>query len=257
MSAEVRIGTSGWHYQHWRGPFYSERCPSSRMLDYYLEHFDTVEINNSFYKLPAEETFACWRDATPPGFCFAVKASRFITHNKKLKDPENALENFLPRAEKLGKKLGPVLFQLPPKWHVNVDRLDEFLSVLPKGKRHRYAFEFREPTWLNEQVYRVLRRHNAAFCIYELSGFQTENIITADWTYVRLHGPGGKYQGSYSTEQLSSWAEHIESWSRKLSAVYVYFDNDQAGYAAHNAIELKRLVRGTQQQASTAGREAA
>lgn len=242
MAADVRIGTSGWHYKHWRGPFYGERCPASKMLGFYLQHFDTVEINNSFYKLPSEDTFGCWRDATPHGFCFAVKASRFITHNKKLKDPENALENFLPRAEALGEKLGPILFQLPPKWRVNVERLDDFLSMLPKGKRRHYAFEFRELSWLNERVYGVLRRHNASFCIYELAGFQTEHILTADWTYIRLHGPGGKYQGKYTTEQLRGWAEQIRKWQTALAAIYVYFDNDQAGYAAQNALELKHLV---------------
>jgi uncharacterized protein YecE (DUF72 family) len=244
MLADVRIGTSGWHYQHWRGPFYAERCPTSKMLDFYIQHFDTVEINNSFYKLPSEETFACWRQATPRNFCFAVKASRFITHNKKLKDPENVLKNFLPRAEALREKLGAILFQLPPKWRVNVERLDEFLSVLPKGRRRHYAFEFRERSWLNERVYEVLRRHNAAFCIYELDGFQTDNIITADWGYVRLHGPGGKYQGSYTTEQLAAWAAQVKKWQESLRSIYVYFDNDQAGYAAQNALKLKRLVAG-------------
>jgi len=238
--AELRIGTSGWHYQHWRGPFYPERCSGSKMLEIYLSHFDTVEINNSFYRLPSVETFRCWREQTPRDFCFAVKASRFITHNKKLKNPENALENFLPRAEELGEKLGPVLFQLPPKWRVNIERLQEFLSVLPR--RRRYAFEFREPTWLDECVYKVLRRFNAAFCIYELGGFSTPNEITANWTYVRLHGPGAKYQGSYSTEQLSEWAERIRGWKKELEAIYVYFDNDQAAYSAQNGLELKRLL---------------
>jgi uncharacterized protein YecE (DUF72 family) len=251
MTAGIRIGTSGWQYQHWRGPFYDERCPSSKMLEFYVRHFDTVEINNSFYRLPSEQTFDNWRQATPRNFRFAVKASRFITHNKKLRDLGNMLGSFLPRAEVLREKLGPILFQLPPKWRVNVERLEEFLSVLPKGKRRLYAFEFREPTWLNERVYHVLRRHNAAFCIYELAGFQTENIITADWTYVRLHGPGDKYQGSYSSAQLSDWAAWINEWRAGLRAVYVYFDNDQAGYAAQNALELRRLVAGSQQRPST------
>ncbi|HYH00336.1 MAG TPA: DUF72 domain-containing protein [Terriglobales bacterium] len=242
MAAEIRIGTSGWHYQHWRGPFYAERCPANKMLDFYVQHFDTVEINNSFYKLPSAETFQFWRAATPRNFNFAVKASRFITHNKKLKDPENALDRFLPPAEELREKLGPILFQLPPKWRINVERLDEFLSMLPKGRRRRYAFEFREPSWLDEKVYRVLRRHNAAFCIYELAGFRTPLNVTADWTYVRLHGPGSKYQGSYSTEQLEEWAKHIAAWRSKMQAIYVYFDNDDSGYAAHNALELRRLV---------------
>ena len=211
------------------------------MLAYYLRSFDTVELNNSFYKLPSDEAFETWRNATPPGFLFAVKGSRFITHNKKLKDPENALENLLPRAEKLGNKLGPILFQLPPKWRCNPERLEEFLRVLPA--KHKYAVEFREPSWHCEEVLRILRRYNAAYCIYELAGFSTQNEITADWSYIRLHGPGGKYQGSYSDESLGRWAEEILSWKDQLQAVYLYFDNDQAGYAAANAQKLKQLIR--------------
>ncbi len=245
MAAEIRIGTSGWHYSHWRGPFYPNLCSGAEMLDCYVRQFDTVEINNSFYRLPTPETFKGWRDSTPRNFHFAVKASRFITHNKKLRDPANPLERFIQPVSELREKLGPILFQLPPKWRVNVERLEEFLSALPRGRLWRYAFEFREPTWLNEKVYEALRRHNAAFCIYELSGFRTPDEITADWTYVRLHGPGGKYQGSYSAAQLGEWAERIAKWSERLKAIYTYFDNDQAGYAVRNALELKRLV-GTQ-----------
>jgi uncharacterized protein YecE (DUF72 family) len=191
--------------------------------------------------LPKIETLRCWRDATPAGFEFAIKASRFLTHNKKLKEPENALHNFLPRAEALGEKLGPILFQLPPKWRINLDRLAEFLAALPKY--HRYTFEFREPSWLTDQVYELLKKHNAAFCIYELAGFHSPIEITADWAYVRLHGPGGKYQGSYSDETMREWAKRICEWSKSLKSIYVYFDNDQAGYAAFNALTLKRLVK--------------
>ena len=239
--SDIHIGTSGWHYNHWRGPFYPAKYPASQMLEFYFQSFDTVEINNSFYRLPKPETFACWRESTPRNFLFSVKASRFITHNKKLKDPQNALENFLPRAEVLGGKLGPILFQLPPSWRVNLERLEEFLSVLPKS--NRYAFEFREPSWLSEDVYRILRSYNAAFCIYELARFHTPFVLTADWTYVRLHGPTEwKYAGSYSDEQIAQWSERLRDWSRDLKAAFVYFDNDQAAYAAHNALTLKRLV---------------
>jgi uncharacterized protein YecE (DUF72 family) len=239
--ARVHIGTSGWHYPHWRGPFYPEKHAPARMLQFYITHFDTVEINNSFYKLPNPQTFESWREATPEHFCFAVKASRFLTHNKKLKDPENALQNFLPRAEALKQKLGPILFQLPPRWRVNLERLREFLQTLPRS--HRYAFEFREPSWNTEAVYDTLRRYNAAYCIFELAGFMSPLPITADFTYVRLHGPGGKYQGCYSQPQLQQWAEQIAEWG-KLRAIYLYFDNDQAGYAAQNALELKQLLPG-------------
>lgn len=239
MSAAIRIGTSGWHYKHWLGEFYPEKLAGSKMLTHYYQTFDTVEINNSFYMLPKVETLRSWRDCTPANFEFAIKASRFLTHNKKLKEPENALQNFLPRAEALGEKLGPILFQLPPKWRLNLDRLAEFLAALPKY--HRYTFEFREPSWLVQPVYDLLGKHNAAFCIYELSGFHSPLEITADWTYVRLHGPGGKYQGSYSDAALRGWAKRIRDW-REMKRIYIYFDNDQAGYAAQNALALKQLV---------------
>jgi uncharacterized protein YecE (DUF72 family) len=212
------------------------------MLAYYAERFDTLELNNTFYRLPTVHAFEFWRDSTPKNFIFAVKASRFLTHNKKLKHPENALANFLPRAEHLGNKLGPILFQLPPKWKVNIERLERLLEILPR--RHRYAFEFRETSWIIPEVNRVLRRFNAAFCIYELAGYQSPLDLTADFTYVRLHGPGqGKYQGSYNRQRLQAWAECIQHWRKTLKAIYTYFDNDQAGYAPQNALALKKMVR--------------
>jgi uncharacterized protein YecE (DUF72 family) len=236
---EIRIGTSGWHYKHWRGPFYPRDMPASKMLAFYLQRFDTVEINNSFYRLPSENTFSAWRDATPAGFCFAVKGSRFITHNKKLKDPEPALERLLPNVEALDDKLGPILFQLPPQWQINVERLELFLKALPNY--HRYAFEFRNATWAAKDVYDALRRHNAAWCIFHIAGFMSSCEITADFTYIRLHGPGGKYQGSYTDEQLKAWADRIHSW-RGLRSAFVYFDNDQAGFAVENALRLRQLA---------------
>lgn len=241
MSCEIRIGTSGFHYKHWKGPFYPEKVPAAKMLDYYVQHFDTVELNNSFYRLPEASAFDGWRDATPENFVFAVKASRFITHNKKLKDPGQAVDNLLPRAAHLKSKLGPILFQLPPHWRVNPERLVGLLEVLPRDLR--YAFEFRELSWMNAEVEAILKKFDAAFCIYELAGYQSPMWVTADFAYVRLHGPeSGKYQGSYSEEKLSAWAKRIEKWAQELKAVYVYFDNDQAGYAAGNAMRLKKMV---------------
>jgi len=241
MSCDIRVGTSGFHYRHWVGSFYPEKTPSAKMLEYYTRHFDTLELNNSFYRLPAPEAFDSWRDSTPEDFVFAVKASRFITHNKKLKDPENALENLLPRADRFGKKLGPVLFQLPPGWKVNPGRLEALLEVLPRT--HRYAFEFREHSWIKDEIKSILEKHNAAFCIYELAGYHSPLWVTADFAYIRLHGPGkGKYQGAYSDAALKNWAKWIEERRGALKAIYVYFDNDQAGYAAHNALTLREMV---------------
>lgn len=236
----IHIGTSGWHYKHWVGPFYPEKLPASRMLDFYSQHFDTVELNNTFYRLPPPSGVATCRDSTRPDFCFAAKGSRFLTHMKKLKDPEPGIARFFERIEPLGAKLGPVVFQLPPWWEVNLERLDEFLAALPAG--HLYAFELRNPTWQTPEVYRILERYNAALCIFEIAGMRSEPRLTADFTYVRLHGPGGAYQGSYGEEQLASWAERLRAWNRDLRAAYLYFDNDQAAYAVENARTLLHMA---------------
>jgi uncharacterized protein YecE (DUF72 family) len=241
VSCDIRIGTSGYHYRHWRGNFYPADLPMTGMLPYYLKYFDTLELNNTFYRLPTLPALDAWREAVPKNFLFAVKASRFLTHNKKLKDPQNALENFLPRAERLEKKLGPILFQLPPKWKINIERFDEFLAALPR--KHRYAFEFRETSWITEPVLNLLQRYRAAFCIYEIAGYISPLHVTADFAYVRLHGPTErKYAGSYSDKQLQHWAEWITEQQQHLRAIYFYFDNDQAGYAVQNASTLKRMI---------------
>lgn len=237
MPAEIRIGTSGWHYKHWLGSFYPQKMPASRMLAYYYEKFDTVEVNNSFYCLPRKPSLAIWRDSTPDNFCFAVKGSRFLTHMKKLKDPEQGIVRFFDAVEVLGAKLGPVIFQLPPQWEINYDRLEGFLKLLPN--EHRYAFEFRNATWNVPAVLDLLTRHNAAYCIFDLAGTHSPIEVTADWAYVRLHGPGGKYQGTYSDAIIELWAKRIENWRRTLKAVFIYFDNDEAGYAPRDALRLK------------------
>jgi uncharacterized protein YecE (DUF72 family) len=242
VAGEVQIGTSGWHYKHWRGVFYPQELPSTKWLDYYSQRFHTVEINNSFYRLPSEAAFDAWRDSTPAEFRFAVKGSRYLTHMKKLKEPDAGLQKFLPRAQRLGAKLGVVLFQLPPFWEVSVERLEAFLQALPRAVR--YTFELRNPSWHTAEVYRILQRYNAAYCIYELAGFQTGLEITADFTYIRLHGPGSKYKGSYEEAALEQWAKRINSWRNDLQAIFVYFDNDEAAYAAFNALALKTKVEG-------------
>lgn len=238
---DIRIGTSGWHYKHWIGRYYPEGTKPAAMLPWYLRDFDTVELNNTFYHLPSEAAFDAWRDAVPAGFRYAVKGSRFITHMIKLKDPERGIVNFVPRAQRLGRKLGPILWQLPPGWNVNVERLDQFLAALPRGIR--YAFELRNRSWMTDAVLEVLQKYDAAFCIYDLAGYQSPLEITAGWTYIRLHGPtSSKYQGSYSDRQLEQWAGRIDDWKRKLRAVYVYFDNDDSAYAVNNALTLKEMM---------------
>jgi uncharacterized protein YecE (DUF72 family) len=237
----VRIGTSGWHYRHWRGPFYPAKLPASRMFEHYAGVFDTVELNNTFYRLPPPGAAAGWRDAAPRGFLYAVKGSRFLTHMKKLKDPVAGIDRFFERIDGLGRTFGPVVFQLPPAWGPNVPRLEAFIEALPS--RRRYAIELRDPSWHTEDVYGVLRRHRIAFCVYDLAGFESPRLVTTDFAYVRLHGPGRRaYQGSYSDAALREWAQRLDGWRRSLKAAYVYFDNDQAGYAAHDAQRLKALV---------------
>lgn len=243
---EVFIGTSGWHYKHWLGPFYPEGTSSADMLEFYRHRFDTVEINNSFYRLPTDTMFDAWKKRTPPHFRFALKGSRFLTHMKKLKDPEQGIREYFSGANRLGKKLGSIVFQLPPFWKKNPERLAAFLKALPPKSgslRHRYAFEFRNATWHDPDILEILRSHNAAFCIFDLGGFQSPVEVTADFVYVRLHGPSKtKYQGRYSLAALRRWAERIEEWRAGNKDVFVYFDNDQKGYAPMDAARLRELV---------------
>lgn len=236
----VHIGTSGWHYAHWKGPFYPPGLPNDQMLDFYTQHYATVEINNPFYHVPSAATFAAWRDSTPPAFVFAVKANRRFTHSKKLKDPQPALNQFVRRAATLRDKLGPILFQLPPRWRLNLDRLAEFLRALPPG--YRYTVEFRDTSWHTAEVYELLSAHNVAFCIYELNHFRSPTLVTADFAYIRLHGPGAAYQGSYDGRCLSAWARRIAGWRAAGIDSYCYFDNDQAGYAAADAARLQQKI---------------
>ncbi|HEY3875649.1 MAG TPA: DUF72 domain-containing protein [Candidatus Kapabacteria bacterium] len=240
MSAAIHIGTSGWQYRHWSGKFYPEKTSPAKMFEQYIKHFDTVELNNSFYHLPPHERFEGWKKKSPPRFRFAVKGSKFITHNKKLHEAEEPLELFIENAKGLGRKLGPILFQTPPSWKINLERLESFLKLLPK--RLRFTFEFRNPTWMTEEVFEMLKQYNAAFCIYELDRFEAPHIVTADTIYIRLHGPDGKYRGSYSNNQLRNWAEEIKEWSNTAKHIYVYFDNDQEANAPKNALTLKSML---------------
>ncbi|HXV24214.1 MAG TPA: DUF72 domain-containing protein [Alphaproteobacteria bacterium] len=242
--AKVRIGTSGWHYQHWRGLFYPPGEAPSLMR--YAERFDTVEINSSFYRLPSPETFEAWRDQTPPGFLFSVKASRFITHMKKLRGSADSFERFFGATSHLGEKLGPILFQLPPRWHCDVERLQQFLSMLAP-RRLRCAFEFRDETWFNPLVHDLLTRYNAAFCIYDIAHRRSPLPATADFIYIRLHGPQATaYAGSYGETALVQWAKRINAWRSEERDVFCYFDNDQKAYAADDALRLKAILVGVQ-----------
>lgn len=235
----IHIGTSGWSYDHWKGPFYPEKTSGEEMLSLYAEHFQTVEVNNTFYQLPSTDTLKNWKETVSDNFLFALKASRYITHQKKLNDPAESIKKFFDRIEVLDDKLGPILFQLPPRWHKNAERLSNFIDVLPKG--YRYVFEFRDPTWFSDDIIELLSETNCAFCIYDLEGEQTPEHVTTDFVYIRLHGPGAAYQGSYSEQLLEKWVEKIDRWSAEGKEIYCYFNNDYAGHAPNNASVLQKL----------------
>jgi uncharacterized protein YecE (DUF72 family) len=247
----IHIGTSGWHYKHWLGDFYPERYAPDKMFSWYAREFHTVEINNSFYRLPEQKIFQRWKDLAPPGFIFAVKASRFITHIKRLKDAQDAVDLLFSRARRLGSTLGPVLFQLPPRWKANVERLAEFLSILPK--RHRFALEFRDESWYRPPVYELLRLHNVAICLHDWQEIRSPKQLTANFTYIRFHGSGSRYGGNYPVACLREWADKIRSWQEELREVFVYFNNDIGGHAIRNARSLRAMLGSRAQPAIKSG----
>lgn len=237
----IFVGTSGWSYAHWRGPFYSASLPSGAILAAYARQFASVEVNGFFYGLPQRATVERWREETPADFVFAVKASRYLTHMKKLKDPAGPVAKLLEVAGGFGAKLGPVLLQLPPHWQPNAARLESALAAFPEGQR--LAVELRDPRWQEDAtVDRVLRRWGAAFCVYDLAGYHTPWRRTADFGYVRLHGPGDKYQGRYTLTQLRTVAAHLRQWHDEGADAYCYFDNDDRAYAPQNALELRAVL---------------
>lgn len=238
--AMTHIGTSGWHYKDWSGPFYPGGLAEKDFLEYYAQRFHTVEINHSFYQLPKKETLKTWKDMVPSDFIFAVKASRYITHMKKLKDAEKSVIPLLKRVEVLGDRLGPILFQLPPRWRFNLERFYDFLEFLPAD--FRYAFEFRDTGWQDPRAYEAMKMMGVAFCIYDLNGYLSPKEITADFVYIRLHGPDGAYRGQYDASTLSGWAGAFSAWMRQGMEIFCYFDNDEAGYAAMNALQLQGMM---------------
>jgi len=240
---ELRVGTSGYQYDHWRGRLYPDDVPKARWFGLYAQRFDTVEINNTFYNLPSAETFEHWREQAPPGVRYALKYSRYGAHLKHLKNPEQHVGLFVERAERLGGCLGPILVQLPPTWKVDVPRLNAFLAALP---RHlRWALELRHESWLCDATYASLRRHGVALCLHDMLENHAQEL-TADWIYLRFHGPPHerKYAGSYPHQALSAVAQRIAGWLNDGCDVYAYFNNDEQGHAVENASDLLRFVRG-------------
>lgn len=248
------VGTSGWSYPHWaEGVFYPSGLRPSQWLTYYSRHFCTVEINSSFYRLPPCRVFEGWREQTPSGFLFAVKASRFITHIKRLEQVEEPLQNLWSSVRGLAGKLGPLLFQLPPSLIYSRERLESFLSAWrqqPQGSSFRGVLEVRHPSWLCEQCYLLLSEAGFALCLSDWPELSVEGPSTADFVFVRRHGPGELYSSSYTPIQLESDARRIREWCDQGKEVFIYFNNDAFGWAVKNALTLIQLLRGERVQES-------
>ena len=234
------IGTSGWYYQHWYGPFYPRGLSKEKLLPYFARSFDTVELNNTFYHLPKETTVKGWYEKAPCDFVFAVKASRFITHIKRLANLGESLKTFLKRVHLLKEKLGPLLYQLPPSMKKDKRRLTNFLKKLPKKAKN--VIEFRHPSWLDEEIFALLKKFNTAHCIVSMPGFPTVVRPCADFAYIRMHGASALYRSNYSKTQLKQCAGWIKKFLRDGLDTYVYFNNDASGFAVKNALTLKKMV---------------
>jgi uncharacterized protein YecE (DUF72 family) len=243
----ILIGTSGYNYPHWwNGVFYPFDLPQRKWLEYYTGYFETVELNVSFYRLPKKEVFESWYKRTPKKFSFAVKGSRFITHMKRLKDCREPLSLFLDHASPLKEKLGVVLWQLPPRFRFNKERLEEFcvlLSTLPRSKHLRHAFEFRDESWVCQEAFRLLEEFKFGFCIAHGAGLPVVETVTSNYVYLRLHGGELLYGSNYSEKELKEWAKKIENWKSKGKDIFIYFNNDAYGFAILNALTLKKLVQ--------------
>src|SRR5256886_281935 len=239
--ARVLIGTSGWHYDSWRGPFFPKGLPLQNQLQYYASQLPTTELNGVFYRTPTPEAVTNWRDQSGNDFVFAWKASKFITHWKRLSENSvNSLELLEDRLSLLGDKAGPILFQLPPNFQADAGRIEAFIEML--SPRRRYSFEFRHQSWYSPKILRLLPRQNISLCISDHHDAPAPWKRTADFVYVRGHGPGGRYRGHYRADALSKWAARIRSWKKQGCDVYVYFDNDQKSAAPADAIRLRQLL---------------
>jgi uncharacterized protein YecE (DUF72 family) len=236
----ARIGCSGWEYGHWKGDFYPDALPRARWFQHYARRFDTVEINNSFYRLPLRTTMSRWRLQAPAGFVYAVKASRFLTHMKKLRDPDDPLSLLFDRALLLGPHLGPVLYQLPPRWKPDHERLAAFLDAVPRDVRQ--TIEFREAAWYTDRTFELLSRHGVSLCLHDMTGSTPPRIVVGPFVYVRFHGASAKYSGSYSDEQLAIWGAWLNEQLARGLDVYAYFNNDVGGHAPRNALTLRKLL---------------
>ena len=233
---KIHIGTSGFYYKHWIGRGYPETISMHELLPYFAQRFKTVEINATFYHLPRQSTIAHWLDVTPDDFLFTLKASRSITHVKRLKDAGGEVRKFIHLIKPMKEKLGVILFQLPPGLRLDIKLLADFLVELPSG--YRYAFEFRHPSWIDKVVFDLMGLYGVALCINDFGRRETPPVVTASFVYIRMHGPMGRYNGKYDADQIATLCESIQGFAAKGKEVYCYFNNDMEGYAWENAQEL-------------------
>lgn len=238
---DIRIGTSGWYYDHWKELFYPAGLPKSKWFEHYAQHFDTVEINNTFYHLPKEQTMQRWHAIAPQGFLYAVKANRYITHIKRLKDVSEPLERFYERVALLKNTLGPILYQLPPSLHKDLDLLGSFIKLLPGN--WPAVFEFRHKSWYTDDTFELLRKLRAGFCIHDMPGKESPRVVTGDIIYIRFHGTTGRYAGNYPKSALQDWTQWLKDQAKKARGIYAYFNNDIGGHAIKNATMLRNKFR--------------
>ncbi len=236
----VRVGCSGWQYAHWKDNFYPAGLPQKKWLPYYATQLDTVEVNNSFYRLPSEKTFSEWRERVPDHFLFAVKASRYLTHLRRLKDPAEPLHLFWSRARTLGPKLGPVLYQLPPHWRRDETRFFNFLDALPNDGLH--VVEFRDPSWYTDAIFRAMEAKGVALCLHDHPESATPREPIGPFLYVRFHGFQEDPEGSYSRRHLREWAAWLAAEVDSGKEIFAYFNNDAFGHAPRNARELREFL---------------
>jgi uncharacterized protein YecE (DUF72 family) len=239
VRGDIHIGTSGWEYRHWAGDFYPAGLSRDRWLEFYVREFDTVELNNPFYRLPEASVFDGWARRVPRDFRFAVKASRYLTHLRRLREPQEPLERLWTRARHLGPRLGPVLYQLPPRWKPNVERLETFLTALPEEPQ---AIEFRDRRWYSARTLSLLDKAGVALCLHDMAGSAPSPRRAGPFVYVRFHGAGQKYGGRYSSQRLAAWADRMVGWAEDGLPVWAYFNNDTGGHAVRDADRLRAMV---------------
>lgn len=237
---KIHIGCSGWNYAHWKVRFYPDELKQREWFEHYSRFFQTVEINNTFYHLPSAKTFRDWKRQAPGTFLYAVKVNRYITHMKKLKDSRAPLSKFLKMSRLLAEHLGPLLYQLPPRWHADIERLETFLRLLPHELRH--VFEFRDPSWHSKEVFALLANHNVSFCTHDMPELDVPRVAIGPIAYVRFHGAREKYRGGYPEQTLRSWSHWIEEQASGGRDVFAYFNNDLEAHAVYDAQLLQRKL---------------